>query len=87
MVFLPGVWHFDRFSEPPGWSHPEARAHLERLAAELELRFLDIQSVFERHRSPTSLYSYPGESHLGSPHMNAAGYATTAEAVAALLRD
>lgn len=87
VVFLPGVWHFDSKSTAPSWARRGLRDVVARRAESLNLRFLDLKEVLENHSDPLSLYSFRGESRLGSPHMNAAGYALTAEAVRNLLQE
>ena len=79
VVFLPGVWHFDPIRSAPGWARHQSRESISRRVRALGLEFVDIQQAFEQHPDPLSLYSFRGESILGSPHMNAAGYAVTAE--------
>jgi len=87
VVFLPGVWHFDSKSDAPSWARRDLRDAVARRAESLNLRFLDLKEVLENHPDPLSLYSFRGESRLGSPHMNAAGYALTAETVRNMLQE
>jgi hypothetical protein len=87
VVSLPGVWNFDPQSGVPSWAGIEARERVREIAGSLGLRFIDVQPAMAKHRDPLSLYSYPGQSLLGTPHMNAAGYALAAEVVRTALED
>jgi hypothetical protein len=79
-VYLPGVWNFD---EGIGWRPRDERVHdrVLGIATQLGLPVIDVQEVFAQHEDPLSLYSVPGTSVLGPPHMNGSGYAVVAEHV------
>lgn len=81
LVYLPGVWNFDPHSRGPAFADPEGRERLREIARSLDLRFVDVQEAVARHEDPLSLYSYRGDSILGSPHMNGDGYALVAATV------
>ena len=81
LVYLPGVWHFGRGASSLDPRIAETRERVKELASSLELRMIDVKAAMQAHDDPLSLYSYRGSSVLGSPHMNADGYAFTAEIV------
>jgi len=87
VVFLPGVWNFDPHSRGPAFADPAARRKVRAIAESLGLPFVDVQARLETHPDPLSLYAYRGDSLLGSPHMNAAGYALVAESIAGRLAE
>ncbi len=76
-VYLPGAWNFDA---GPGFGSRDdgVRDAVLALAASLELPIVDAQAAMERHPEPLSLYSWPGTSVLGPPHLNGDGYAFVA---------
>lgn len=80
-VYLPGVWNFDRgFLSARTPANP-LREHVLEIADALGLNVIDMQPVLAGHAEPLSLYSYPGTSVIGPPHLNAAGYAAVAAEV------
>ncbi len=86
VVYLPGVWRFDRFVGLPSWTGPAVRDAVRDAAQDLALPFVDVSEAFAAHAAPLSLFAYPGQSaRAGAPHMNAAGYARSAEVIAAAL--
>jgi len=87
-VYLPGVWRYDRFVGIPTWTGPHVREAIRRRVLEIGLEFVDVEEAIAQHPAPLSLFAYPGQSdRVGAPHMNAAGYAISAEVVGAALRD
>ena len=87
VVFLPGVWNVDLHAAVPAWAGANARQRVREIADGLGLRLIDVHPAVANHPDPLSLYSYRGQSPLGTPHMNAAGYALAAEVVRAALED
>jgi hypothetical protein len=85
VVYLPGVWNFAPESLAPSWADPEARAQVRAIAEKEGLPFIDAQESFVQHPDPLALYSFRGNSIVGSPHMNADGYATVAKRIEAWL--
>lgn len=81
VVYLPGVWNFDPHARGPAFADPEGRERVREIARSRRLRFLDVQAAVDRHPDPLSLYAYPGDSILGSPHMNGDGYALVARVI------
>ena len=81
LVYLPGVWNFDPRASAPSFADPETRGRLARTAASMGIPFIDVHTAFAAHDDPLGLYSYRGESVLGSPHMNARGYALVARTI------
>jgi hypothetical protein len=79
-VYLPGSWNFD---QGLGWRPRDDRVRnsVLEIAAALGLEVIDVQAAMEQHDDPLSLYSYPGTSILGPPHLNGAGYAFVARLV------
>ena len=81
VVYLPGVWKFHEQARTPSWGSDENRERVLAVVASLGLRLIDVEGAMRQHDDPLSLYSYRGLSILGSPHMNAEGYAFTAKVV------
>jgi hypothetical protein len=81
LVYLPGVWHFERGTSLTERATTEQWAQLRTIASSLGLRIIDVKAAIDQHDDPLSLYSYRGSSALGPPHMNADGYAFTAAVV------
>lgn len=81
LVYLPGVWNFDPHASGPRFADPKARERLRGIAGSLGLPFVDVHGAFEADPDPLGLYSYRGESRVGSPHMNARGYALVAHTI------
>ena len=83
-VYMPAVWTFD---EGFGWAPRDDRVRVRvlEIAEELGLPVIDVQPIFASHDDPLSLYSVPGTSVLGPPHMNGDGYRIVADAVVARL--
>jgi len=79
-VYLPGVWNFDRGLLSAAADDP-VRARVLEIAGSLGLRVVDLQPVLGAHEAPLSLYSYPGTSVIGPPHLNADGYRVVAAEV------
>ena len=81
VVYLPGVWKFYDAHWIPPWGSDETRARVLAVVASLGIRLVDVEDAMRQHDDPLSLYSYRGLSILGSPHMNADGYAFAANVV------
>ena len=84
VVFLPGAWQFDPAAGTPEWTSSDSQRRIRDLAESVGLEFIDVRRALARDPDPLSRYSFRGESLLlGSPHMNARGYALTS----AVIRD
>jgi hypothetical protein len=75
------VWKFHDDHRTPPWGNAETRERALAVVASLGLRMVDVEAAMRQHEDPLSLYSYRGLSILGSPHMNAEGYAFAAKVV------
>ena len=86
VVFLPGAWQFDPNAPAPRWTRSDLARAIRDDARSVGLDFVDVAAALARQPDPLSHYSYRGESLLGSPHMNAAGYALAASVIRDAIR-
>jgi hypothetical protein len=82
LVYLPGVWNFEKRPRVPRWRPADMPERVKQVGTSLGLRLIDVESAMRAHDDPLSLFSYRGLSVLGSPHLNAEGYAFIAGVVA-----